>query len=108
MNAKEHHIKDIVYFMHNNKPTKGVVVGECKQYSIQLDIKNKFDLIQCINSDYTAREHTMVSNDKFNKIVIINSNGGDDEYVPINDWISSNDIYDDVNDLFCSLLDTKL
>ena len=44
---KEHRNTDIVYFMYDNKPAKGVVIGECKQKLIQLDINNDEELIQC-------------------------------------------------------------
>ena len=102
---KEHHNKDIVYFMYDNKPAKGVVIGECKQKVIQLDINNDEELIQCLNNDYIASEHTKTQCNNFNRIVKIDS---DDEYTPINDWFESDDLYSNVDDLFCSLLETKL
>lgn len=105
---KEHHNRDIVYFMYDNKPAKGVVIGECKQKLIQLDINNDEELVQCLNNDYIASEHTKTECNNFNRIVKIDSDDGYNKYTPIDGWFESDNLYNNVDDLFCSLLETKL
>lgn len=108
MNPNEHHIKDIVYFMHDNKPVKGVVVGECKQEQSLLKVKSDYELIQCLHNDYICKENIISEINNFNRVIIINSNNEIDKYNISNGWVNSNDLYDNVNDLFCSLLEVKL
>ena len=72
MNDKEYNIKDIVYFMHDNKPVKGIVVGKCKQEQSLLKVTSNYELLQCLNNDYICKENTISEINSFNRVIIIN------------------------------------
>lgn len=103
MNDNEHNITDVVYFMFNNRPAKGVITQKCRQRVSMIDIHDRVTHKSFTNNPSRIFSLIQEEYNTLYQIYVIPAEEDNIQYQPINGWFADDYIYDSKEELLAAL-----